>query len=243
MIRSFRFELIERHYTFLIKKKEWRKKRRIYLHIGGFMKLLKLLFVLLLVVFFTNSGSAAITGSGHDFSGQTWNTSGEICLPCHTPHNASATYKPLWNHAVTTATYTIYSNGTIQATIGQPDGSSKLCLSCHDGTVALENFGGTTTGTHFLTSADPEYLGNDLSNDHPVSFTYNTALSTSDGELYDPAVKEVGAAGSGTIQNRWLESDKMQCSSCHDVHNTAAIAKMLRKSNSGSALCLTCHNK
>lgn len=209
------------------------------------MKFLKIFFVLLFVLFFAGSTNsfAVITGSAHDFSAQSWSGGNQICLPCHTPHNADATIKPLWNHALTTASFTTYSNSTMQATVGSPDGASKLCLSCHDGTVALDNYGGNTYTTPDVFMTGTELLGTDISNDHPVSFTYNTALATSDGELYDPSVKEVGAAGSGTIAAKWLESDKMQCSSCHDVHNTAGIAKMLRKSNASSALCLTCHNK
>jgi predicted CXXCH cytochrome family protein len=123
--------------------------------------------------------------------------------------------------------------------MGQPDGSSKLCLSCHDGTVALENFGGVTTGTTEITG--DALMGTDLSNDHPVSFTYNTALATADGELEDPSTGLSGLGG--TIDDDMLISGKMQCSSCHDVHNTAGINYMLLKSNSASALCLTCHIK
>ncbi|MFQ6108814.1 MAG: cytochrome C, partial [Candidatus Aminicenantales bacterium] len=94
---------------------------------------------------------AQISGTAHDFSGDTWNTSGEICIVCHTPHNAdtSVSAAPLWNHDVTTATYTLYSSSTLDATLGQPGDISKLCLSCHDGTVAIDSFGGAT-GSNFI---------------------------------------------------------------------------------------------
>jgi predicted CXXCH cytochrome family protein len=184
-----------------------------------------------------------ISSTAHDFSAKSWNSSGQICKPCHTPHNASTTVSnaPLWNHATTTSTFTLYSSATMNATMGQPDESSKLCLSCHDGTVALENFSGTTTGTNYITGT--ALMGTSLANDHPVSFTYNTSLATADGGLHDPATKLVGAAGSGTIQQKWLFSDKMQCASCHDVHNGLGISKLLVKTNASSSLCLTCHNK
>lgn len=177
----------------------------------------------------------AITGSAHDFSGQAWNTNGQICQPCHTPHNASLTYKPLWNHAVTGSTFTIYSNSPSfngATTIGQPDGVSKLCLSCHDGTVAVDSFGGAT-GSHFISGGD--MLGTNLSNDHPISFTYDTALVSADsGGLKDP-----------TTTGLPLYAGKLECATCHDVHNngTAGAGDMLRFTNSGSALCLRCHNK
>jgi predicted CXXCH cytochrome family protein len=183
-----------------------------------------------------------IAGSSHDFSVQTWNTSGQICIVCHTPHNANTTVTdaPLWNHSLSaTATYTMYSSTTMNSIAGQPDGSSKLCLSCHDGTVALENFGGVTTGTHLLTGNS--MLGTNLSNDHPISITYDAALATADGGLYNPTTALSGLGG--TINTNLLSSGKMQCSSCHDVHNSAGVPGLLRKSNAGSALCLTCHHK
>ena len=205
------------------------------------MKKLKVVLLFAILLLFSQLSYSQITGSAHDFSGETWNTTGEICIVCHTPHNAMTGIAdaPLWNHQLSTATFTLYSTGTLDATMGQPDGSSKLCLSCHDGTVALENFGGITTGTTEITG--DALIGTDLSNDHPVSFTYNTALATADGELEDPSTGLSGLGG--TIDDDMLISGKMQCSSCHDVHNTAGINYMLLKSNSASALCLTCHIK
>jgi len=183
-----------------------------------------------------------IAGSSHDFSTESWNAGGEICIVCHTPHNANITVvnAPLWNHAIsTTSIYTMYTSATMNSTAGQPDGSSKLCLSCHDGTVALENFGGVNSGTHLMTG--PSVLGTNLSNDHPISITYDAALATADGGLYDPTTTLSGLGG--TINTNLLIAGKMQCSSCHDVHNSAGVSGLLKKSNAGSALCLTCHNK
>lgn len=189
-------------------------------------------------IYFAQTG---ITGSAHDFSGQGWGTT-EICEPCHTPHNADASIAdaPLWNHQTTTTVFTLYSSSTLTTTtLTQPDASSKLCLSCHDGTVALENFGGVTTGTHFISGGNN--LGTTLANDHPVSFTYNTALATADGGLFDPAT-HITALG-GTIANDLLIGDKLQCASCHDVHNSYNLSSLLKIDNNGSALCLTCHDK
>lgn len=184
-----------------------------------------------------------IAGSAHDFSGKSWNPGGEICQVCHTPHNAVTLQEaPLWNHEVTQTTFTLYTNAvspSFNATASQPDGASKLCLSCHDGTVAMDNFGGQTGGTQFISgSAD---LGTDLSNDHPVSFVYDATLATTDGGLFDPTTTNSGIGG--TITSDLLLANKVQCSSCHDVHNGSGVAKLLVKTNAGSALCLTCHNK
>ena len=186
------------------------------------------------------SASAQITGSKHDFSADNWNNTGEICVVCHTPHNAQVvTDAPLWNHETTTSTFTTYTSSTLDATISAPDGSSKMCLSCHDGTVAVDNYGGVTSGTDFVTGN--KNLGTDLSNDHPVSFTYDAALATTDGDLADPSTASSGLGG--TITADMLVGGKVQCSSCHDVHDGSGLADLLVKNNNASALCLTCHTK
>ena len=71
--------------------------------------------------------AGTITGSAHDFSTQSW-SGGRICVACHTPHKADTTITdaPLWNHANSTAVYTLYSSPTLNATISQPGGGSKL---------------------------------------------------------------------------------------------------------------------
>ncbi len=197
--------------------------------------------LILLFLSVTLLGYSQITGTAHDFSGSAWNTTGRICIVCHTPHNADLTVAtaPLWNHEVTTFTpYTLYSSATLDATVGQPGDESKLCLSCHDGTVALENFGGTTTGTNFITG--PALVGTDISDDHPISFTYDAALATADGGLFDPTTTNSGLGG--TISADMLFAGRMECASCHDVHDDIN-GFFLRVDNAGSALCLTCHNK
>ncbi len=185
---------------------------------------------------------AQIASSLHNFGGSSWNPGDEICAVCHTPHNALAvTDAPLWDHASTAAAFTPYSSGTLDATVGQPAGVSKLCLSCHDGTVSLDSFAGVTGGTDFITGA--ALFGTDLSNDHPISFTYDDALA-----ITDPGLKPPTTTASGIVANIdddmlfGAGNDQLECASCHDPHN-AGISKLLIKSNSASALCLTCHDK
>lgn len=191
--------------------------------------------------------TTGITNSAHNFSSQTWNTSGEICVTCHTPHNANTSVSdaPLWNHALSTQTYTLYSSSTLNATTGQPGGRSKLCLSCHDGTVALANFGGTTTGTTMISGGSN--LGTSLSDDHPIGITYNATLASADGGLHNPVTKATSIGNvSGTVSSQMLfgtNHDQVECSSCHDVHNKYGYSHMTLMSNAASAMCLTCHNK
>jgi predicted CXXCH cytochrome family protein len=140
---------------------------------------------------------------------------------------------------VTVATYTLYSSGTFDATDQtQPDGVSKLCLSCHDGTVALDNFGGVTGGTNFATGA--ANVGTDLANDHPVSFSYQSSIDNGDNELF-PTTSSTSIGG--TIASDLLSGGNVECSSCHDVHNAYGNDGLLKIDNAGSALCLTCHDK
>lgn len=186
---------------------------------------------------------ADLRGSAHDFSGLS--PTQEICIFCHTPHNAdtSVTDAPLWNHEVTTRNYILYNSPTFDATPSQPQGASRLCLSCHDGTVAVDSYGGQS-GVIFL-GGDLAIGADELSNDHPVSFSYDDALAIEDGELFLPSSSPSGLGG--TIQEDLLFNDRLECSSCHDVHNGASAAavndSLLLVTQASSQLCLTCHDK
>lgn len=204
--------------------------------------------------------AGTIVGSAHDFSTSNW-SGGQICVACHTPHggNTSVTDAPLWNHTLSTATYTLYTSGTLNAgPLAQPSGVSKLCLSCHDGTVARDSFGGGAGTAGVLTGAVAVGAANQgsLANDHPIGFTFDTALANLDGALFDPTTKSVtvGSGGTktktGTVANMMLFNGKLECASCHDVHNnftaangTGVGAPLLRVSKAGSTICLACHNK
>lgn len=184
-----------------------------------------------------------IEGSAHDFSAIDPNE--QICIFCHTAHNADTTVvdAPLWNHQVTTRTYQLYNSPTMNATTDQPTGASRLCLSCHDGTVAVDSYGGRT-GVIFLGGSLA--IGADqLVNDHPISFTYDDGLASDDGELFPPSSTPSGLGS--TIREDLLFNDRLECSSCHDVHNGASAEvvddSLLLITQVGSQLCLTCHDK
>ena len=190
-----------------------------------------------------SASGASITGTPHDLSAKGWGTT-ELCKFCHTPHLAQAVAgAPLWNHATTVASYTLYTSATFAgvASQGQPGPTSKLCLSCHDGTVALDSFANAGTinaGTHFISTTNRVGAGNSLSSDHPISFSYNAALVAIDKGLVTPtSTNYVDVAA--TIP---LFGGKMECASCHSTHDNT-YTKFLRISNAGSALCLKCHVK
>lgn len=69
------------------------------------------------------------------------NNYGEVCVYCHAPHGANTKIKaPIWNRTINTGTYIIYDKmRTLNQPIGQPGANSLTCLSCHDGTIAIDS--------------------------------------------------------------------------------------------------------
>lgn len=208
------------------------------------------------------AGAGSITGSKHDFSAQPWSPGGQLCVACHAPHNTALGLTALWNHALSVASYTMYNtafsstiNGVVAAA---PGGTSLLCLSCHDGTVAVNSFGGTTGAVAIAASAN---LGTNLTNDHPIGITYDAALVLADGALFPiTTAANIGTGGTktraGTIASNLLYNGKIECASCHDVHNTFTVPPAIAGTSgspttnalvkikmSNSTLCLTCHDK
>jgi predicted CXXCH cytochrome family protein len=163
-------------------------------------------------------------------------TESEICIFCHTPHSARPV-APLWNRTDPGLTFTPYSSSTMQATPGQPDGASLLCLSCHDGSIALGSVvsrpGTITMTTGANMPAGVSNLTKVLTNDHPVSFVYNSALATADGQLKDPTAITPPVA---------LKSGKVQCTSCHDPHKNI-YSDFLVATSANSNLCNSCHQR
>jgi hypothetical protein len=165
----------------------------------------------------------------------------QICVFCHTPHQAEAIPNaPLWNRKASGAIYTPYTSNSIDADdiAATPGGSSKLCLSCNDGTIALGSVnvlnaqtnvlidmsgtgaGGVMPSDHGDSTGFTRNLGTDLGNDHPISFTYDSLLANADGELRDPSLEtQIGNRVPGTPPPVIpLENDQLQCTSCHDPH-------------------------
>jgi predicted CXXCH cytochrome family protein len=173
------------------------------------------------------SSTASIQGSPHDLSAV---AGGAACSFCHTPHGALPG-TPLWSRKLSTAVYKIYESSSLEARVGQPTGASKLCLSCHDGTVALTE---TITGASGSTYISPgsANLGTDLSDDHPISFVYSSGLSAQDPQLRPPFGLPEG-----------LELDRsaeLQCTTCHDPHDNR-YGDFLVMSNERSQMCTSCH--
>lgn len=164
-------------------------------------------------------------------------TESRICVFCHTPHNATPG-TPLWNKDIQPQTYTVYTSPTLKAgnpdPIPQPFGPTKLCLSCHDGTIAIgavvnPSGGITMMGGTTIPVGSPSYFGVDLSSHHPVSFLYSKSLPND--ELVSPPPSTLVFGGA---------DPELHCTTCHDPHNDT-YGDFLAMDNRYSALCTSCH--
>lgn len=196
---------------------------------------------------FTQGGNkSSIVNSKHDFratsSAQVRATAGnDACVFCHTPHNSEpGSY--LWNHKLSSRDFSTYSSSTMQSTVTsiQPQDVSKLCLSCHDGTIALGdtvNDGSIAFvqgNDYMLPASSASNLAGDqtFANDHPFGFVPHVGPETANPPAFDAA--------------RLDKSGKLQCTTCHDPHKEdidPTTRKFLVKVNQRSGLCLTCHQK
>ncbi len=184
----------------------------------------------------------------------------EVCIFCHTPHNAFPD-SPLWNHELSAAqNYTNYYSESLKAYPpgGAPpiDGFSKLCLSCHDGAIALGATIGSRRGNIAMRSVPgivqsghlardaAGYIGTDLSGGHPVSFVFDAHLASLrnaepdlmhlNWPIIDPDVKLYETAGGFGVQ----------CTSCHDPHGGKGgpDSPPFWRKTTFEDVCLVCHD-
>lgn len=199
--------------------------------------------------------SSGSTASIHSSGGS---ATDQLCIFCHTPHNGDpAAGRPLWNHTLTTQDLTWTPATTVRGTTlptsyaGGTLGGSQACMSCHDGTVAIGQViysyaaGGGTTFT--LTTPSKVTGGK---------------LNSNSSALMDPAAMEtnhpVGVPQPGVVTGftafkapaagqavQYDADGNVQCGSCHNPHLTGTVnnpAPFLKKTNAGSAICVTCHD-
>lgn len=226
----------------------------------------------------------------------------QICIFCHTPHNAQPA-QPLWNKVNPTQAFKMYTSSTTLTTVAKgvtaPGPESLLCLSCHDGRTAINVLHNSSVGEPdgdghmkvdiggWRDTQDPEappgfvgvamnlpeifgqpyganlgkvagdrYAGNNLMDDHPISFSYTAAYDEKVG-AGSTALNPI-AVPRGQGFRFFGSNNRMECSTCHDPHvdygkdysgnptfsgGNTALDPFLVRDNSGSAMCLACHNK
>ena len=218
------------------------------------MKRAVLLTIAIGFVMFAGTAWADVTNSKHNLgiAGLTTyrtNDTSEVCAFCHTPHNARLNV-PLWARSVQIGGYMLYTtSATLTSSVGASsvtsDNISFRCLGCHDGTIAPTTVArgrirGTNTPLNANFATSYANLGTDLTNDHPIGFSYANAAAE-DTDL--TSVSGGKAGGELPLFNVGGNANNMECATCHDVHNGPGVEKFLRKSNATSALCRSCHQK
>ncbi len=165
-----------------------------------------------------------------------------VCIFCHSSHNASSE-GPLWNHETTPRQFQTYNRSTMVSNPEAPNGATKLCLSCHDGTVAVGAVR-SMRGTIAMVNVGPSgeiptgrksNLGTDLSGTHPVSVRFEQRSAIRKQSLRWPpfdAQSQVGVDADGYVQ----------CTSCHDPHGSRSTKYPFWQKQSFSEVCTVCHD-
>jgi len=198
---------------------------------------------------------------------------GQTCVFCHTPHGGSISIPLWNRNAPSGAAYQLYTSSTMSAntTAAQvASGVTGACMSCHDGTIAVDVLAGlnglpfgsgvtftrqTTakstysnagTGASNVMSGGLPFLGTDLRNDHPVAIAYEAARAANPSSYITQAISgtkiTVGTTAPLPLYGSSTANATVECASCHNPHNNS-LGNFLRKANTGSAMCLTCHIK
>lgn len=202
----------------------------------------------------------------------------QICVYCHTPHGGTLD-APLWNRdlgalAAAGVTFTHYSSTSMLSPTGGSGravgAESLICLSCHDGSVAVGDSvvnppsatgtpsnnrpterivagtrPGPKTGTSLALLGAGSNATGDLTDDHPISMSYSAAQAhaSNAGDLQTVAAVE------GTGMRLFGANKNVECATCHDPHvnyrdpANAAYDPFLAIPNTGSNMCLACHIK
>ena len=201
---------------------------------------------------------AGVVSSPHDMTvwGYT-DSQTRVCAFCHTPHHSSTTggdYLPLWSRAEDAKQFNVaYQSSTInaselhEATSDKAIGPTRLCMSCHDGTIAPDQHYGTSAGAALLTEDSFPSIGKGsgvgygtvgLTNDHPVGFDY--AAVAAGPQTGDPALAAIQQARDQPTADPWIRNEAALF-----LGNTLgiAIADRLYLSNGKSYMtCATCHD-
>jgi len=164
-------------------------------------------------------------------------TEDRICVFCHAPHNAYP-LTPLWNRKIEGVNYSLYTPYTSSTMLSPPSpvgptGATRLCLSCHDGTIALGEVLQPSaripmTVSSGMPATSTSYFGTSLERHHPVSFSYYRAL---------PNAELAPAPPAGLL---FYGNGIMECTTCHDPHDNSN-RKFLRVNALRSGLCTQCH--
>lgn len=193
----------------------------------------------------------------------------QACVYCHTPHTPARTRgrgkAPLWNRSYPVTTYKVYDSPTLDSTNSQPSSISLACLSCHDGTLAVDRLINKPSQTETRTVSHHMKLAkgggsNQCSQCHRggednIPGIHALGISAFGSNLSDDHPVSMGypkerddpqfhPVPDNDVFNNGVRlfSGRVECASCHNVHNPDRTP-FLRTGVEGSTLCLTCHIK
>jgi hypothetical protein len=123
------------------------------------------------------TATADITGSAHDFA------------------DTSVGY--LWSHEMSSLTYTLFDGSvTDPGGVDALDQYTRMCLSCHDGSVALDSYHGNA-GTVYIDDAYKVGGDGNLADDHPVGVPGEYDVAGSPGRFNAATLSGSGYWGFG----------------------------------------------
>ncbi|MDF1561760.1 MAG: cytochrome c3 family protein [Deltaproteobacteria bacterium] len=175
-----------------------------------------------------------------------------ICVFCHTPHTSKAEV-PLWNRDLPDKPFLQYTSPSSDAEDREPvrplTGTSRLCMACHDGTIALgavksqrETISMIGTEAGRIPSKSASALGHDLSGSHPVSMQVTPGQISANNARDSLLVPLESMKADSEV--RLDGSDQLQCTTCHDPHddsNFAGSGVHFYRKASFSDVCTVCH--
>jgi len=206
-----------------------------------------------------------VLGSVHDMRGKQVGAvdlggNDRVCAFCHTPHHAyqgsnPSDYYPLWSRQLDSTQFTPYVSSTINASDWASDiaiGPTRLCMSCHDGSIAPDQHYGVNGTANGLTESnagfnDPNWFAGPgvgggaarLTNDHPVGFNYDlVAVGPATG---NPDATIVGSAEA--YQDPWIRqaADTLNYGGTYQI-KVADRLYVDPVSGSRYMTCATCHD-
>lgn len=213
------------------------------------------------------SAGSALTNANATINGQTCvfchtPHGGSTTVPLWNRTNPSSAYQMYTSSTMDAAAPT---SAQVQSAV------SGACLSCHDGSIAIDvltnvngtafgpavaftvqatataTYGNSAPGSNNILTGGIPYLGTDLRNDHPITIIYETARAATPTEFVmqtasGSKIVVPSAGGALPLYGSATATATVECASCHNPHNNTNLL-FLRKSNAGSAICLTCHIK
>jgi len=215
--------------------------------------------------------AAQVRGSKHDLTVATGAAqiktaaTTEVCVFCHTPHGANINVTaPLWNKAQGAGAYQRYSSLGSATLDGQEVvvGSVSLaCLSCHDGTQAMDvvlnapgsggyNAAGAPIdgGPFTMTGTPIPNLGTDLRNDHPVSIAYAGGACEGVFADCDPSLGggdpdfNIAQWANINTQNSWWVDTSVGTPNQRDKTDMILYTRTEFTSDGPSVECGSCHD-